>query len=63
MLSELCQRISIPLVDTTEALIRAEAEDGPQFWNFDICPRPNGYTTIARKIHEGWKVGRKEPVE
>jgi lysophospholipase L1-like esterase len=55
MLAELCPRLGLPLADATEALIRAEASEGPQFWSFDTHPRPAGYATIARRIHEALK--------
>ena len=52
LLAELCPRLGLPLADTTEALIRAEAAEGPQYWSFDTHPRPAGYTTIARRIYQ-----------
>jgi len=55
MLKELCPPMGLPLADTSDVLIRAETKEGPQFWSYDSHPRPSGYITIARKIHEVWR--------
>jgi hypothetical protein len=55
MLSRVCADLGLPLADTTEELIRAEATGVPQFWSYDSHPRPAGYATIAAVIHQTWK--------
>jgi lysophospholipase L1-like esterase len=55
MLAELCPRLGLPLADATDDLARAEAAGAPQFWSFDTHPRPAGYVTIARHIHQVWR--------
>jgi hypothetical protein len=52
MLAGLCMQLHLLLADTTEALLRAEATEGPQYWSFDTHPRPAGYATIARRIYQ-----------
>lgn len=54
LLAGLCPKLDVPFVDTTDALIEAEAAGTPQFWALDTHPRPTGYATIARTIHEAW---------
>jgi hypothetical protein len=54
-LRSVCAALSLPLADTTDALIRAESEGVPQFWSYDSHPRPAGYATIAGVVHEAWK--------
>jgi lysophospholipase L1-like esterase len=55
ILASVCRVLSLPLADTTETLIQAEAGGTPQYWNFDTHPRPVGYATIARHIHHVWR--------
>jgi hypothetical protein len=55
MLAGICPSLGLPLADTTDALIRAEREEGPQYWTYDTHPRPAGYATIARWIYEVWR--------
>jgi lysophospholipase L1-like esterase len=55
MLAQICPSLGLTLADTTDALIRAERETGPQFWSYDSHPRPAGYATIARRIYEVWR--------
>jgi hypothetical protein len=55
LLAQLCRGFDLSLADTTEALTRAEAAGIPQFWEYDSHPRPAGYATIARVIHEVWR--------
>ncbi|MFO0892326.1 MAG: hypothetical protein U0790_24705 [Isosphaeraceae bacterium] len=54
VLRVVCDGLGLPLVDATEALTRAEAAGVPQFWEYDSHPRPAGYATIARSIHDSW---------
>ncbi len=56
-LAELCVRLAIPLVDTTDALMAAERSGVRQCWEFDTHPRPAGYATIGRTVAEAWKRG------
>ncbi|MFO0910941.1 MAG: hypothetical protein U0794_21805, partial [Isosphaeraceae bacterium] len=53
-LAKLSSEVGVPLAETTEALRRAEEAGTPQYWDFDTHPRPAGYATIAREIHEVW---------
>ena len=46
----MCDRLNIPFVDTTPALVAEEAKGQPQFWAYDSHPRPEGYSTIAKQI-------------
>jgi lysophospholipase L1-like esterase len=55
VLANLCRDLNLPLADTTEALIQAEAAGIPQYWNFDTHPRPDGCATIARSICDVWR--------
>jgi len=50
-LADVCSTLSLPLVDATADLVRAEEVGVPQYWKFDTHPRPAGYATIARRIH------------
>jgi hypothetical protein len=54
VLASVCRDLDVPLADATEALIQAEAEGTPQYWSVDTHPRPAGYATIARHIHDVW---------
>jgi hypothetical protein len=51
-LKELCSALSLPLADATEDLVQAEESGIRQFWEWDTHPRPTGYATIARRIHQ-----------
>jgi lysophospholipase L1-like esterase len=55
MLARLARDLDIPLIDTTEALIQAEAAGIPQYWSFDTHPCRAGYATIAAQIHRVWR--------
>ena len=55
VLASVCRDLSLPLADTTDALVRAEAEGNPQYWSVDTHPRPAGYATIARHIYDVWR--------
>jgi hypothetical protein len=55
VLGRVCAALGVNIVDATDALIRAEAAGVPQFWSYDSHPRPAGYATIARVIHQAWK--------
>jgi lysophospholipase L1-like esterase len=61
VVSEICSSLGVPLADTTDPLIRAERESGPQFWSYDSHPRPSGYATMTRKIHEVMRESIGEP--
>ncbi len=52
LLSELCQKLELPLADATADVKQAEEEGMPQYWEYDTHPRPAGYATIARRIFQ-----------
>ena len=55
----LCAVLGLPtLADATEDLVRAEAAGTPQYRSFDTHPRPAGYATIARRIHDAMRVSQ-----
>jgi lysophospholipase L1-like esterase len=53
-LAEVCSRLCLPLVDTTEDLTQAEQAGARQYWEYDTHPRPAGYATIARRIDQAF---------
>jgi lysophospholipase L1-like esterase len=55
VLASLARTLQLPLADTTDALIQAEAQGTPQYWSFDTHPRPSGYATIASHIYNVWR--------
>jgi lysophospholipase L1-like esterase len=57
-LKELCAALSLPLADATEDLVQAEEAGIRQFWEWDTHPRPTGYSTIARRIHQALYGGK-----
>lgn len=63
MLAQICPILGLPLADTTDALIRAEREEGPQYWMYDTHPRPAGYATIAQTIYQVWRRSRENRYE
>lgn len=55
ILAEICGELGITLVDATEALEAAEAAGRAQYWAYDSHPNPDGYATIAARVHDGWR--------
>jgi lysophospholipase L1-like esterase len=55
MLTEVCRELQLPLADTTESMIRAEAESTQLYWDFDGHPRPAGYAVIAQHVYDVWR--------
>jgi lysophospholipase L1-like esterase len=49
-LDEVCARLRLPLVDTTEPLQAADQAGTLQYWPYDTHPTPQGYATIAQAI-------------
>jgi hypothetical protein len=54
-LAQVSRELNLPFADTTDALIEAETQGEPQFWEFDSHPRPGGNATIARRIFDIWR--------
>jgi lysophospholipase L1-like esterase len=50
LLADVCSALGLVFADATDDLVQAEAAGIPQYWPFDIHPRPAGYATIARRI-------------
>lgn len=50
-LAEVCSRLGVPLIDTTDDLIQAEETGVHQYWEYDTHPRPAGYATIAQQLY------------
>ena len=40
ILASVCRDLNLPLADTTQTLVQAEAGGIPQYWTFDTHPRP-----------------------
>lgn len=49
-LKEICERLNLKLIDTTQSLKTRENQGKPQYWSYDTHPRPEGYETIAETI-------------
>jgi lysophospholipase L1-like esterase len=57
-LRQACATLEVPLADATADLRLAEEAGERQYWEYDTHPRPSGYATIARRIHQEWRRGR-----